>query len=340
MSKILYIGEISTKGTSQHRGWAFERLGYEVEFFDTYEYMKRIGKLREKLILRFFLDPIIKNINDDLYKKIEECKPKFLWFDKPLFFSRSGLLKIKEKNNSLILFQYNLDNPYGPRNDVGWKLFNKILDLFDCHFVPRKKSIEDFINKGAKKVLFLPLAYEPTIHYFDDKKFNKKKSINVSFIGSPYDNRAEILKQLSENNINVEIRGDKRWEKKLGKHLHLYKKAEAQNNLYRETIWKSKINLSFITHSNEEEVAHRSFEIPACGGFVLSQRSKQLEKCFVENKEIVFFDNLDECIKKINYYLINEKEREEIAKNGYLRAINSGYSNDMRIKKALAEYFN
>ena len=41
---------------------------------------------------------------------------------------------------------------------------------------------------------------------------------------------------------------------------------------YRENIWKSKINLAFITQ-NEEDVAHKAFEIAACGGFLLALRS-------------------------------------------------------------------
>ncbi len=35
---------------------------------------------------------------------------------------------------------------------------------------------------------------------------------------------------------------------------------------YRENIWKSKINLAFITELNEEDVVHKAFEIAACRG--------------------------------------------------------------------------
>jgi len=70
---------------------------------------------------------------------------------------------------------------------------------------------------------------------------------------------------------------------------------------YRENIWKSKINLSFITRENEEDVAHKAFEIAACGGFLLALRSPGHEACFQEGKEAEYFSSLEECAAKIRY---------------------------------------
>jgi hypothetical protein len=39
---------------------------------------------------------------------------------------------------------------------------------------------------------------------------------------------------------------------------------------YREGMWQSKINLAFVTQSNEEDVAHKAFEITACGAILLA----------------------------------------------------------------------
>ncbi len=61
---------------------------------------------------------------------------------------------------------------------------------------------------------------------------------------------------------------------------------------YREGIWRSKINLSFLTHSNHDEFAHKSFEIAACGGFLLAERSEGHVARFEEDEEAVFFTGL------------------------------------------------
>ena len=58
---------------------------------------------------------------------------------------------------------------------------------------------------------------------------------------------------------------------------------------YRRAIWRSRINLSFLTHSNQDEFVHKSFEIAGCGGFLLAERSAGHLKRFKEDEEAVFF---------------------------------------------------
>ena len=89
---------------------------------------------------------------------------------------------------------------------------------------------------------------------------------------------------------------------------------------YREGIWRSKINLSFLTHSNHDEFVHKSFEIAACEGFLLAERSPGHLARFVEDEEAVFFEGIDECVAKIRRYLPDEAARARIAAAGRRRA--------------------
>jgi spore maturation protein CgeB len=104
---------------------------------------------------------------------------------------------------------------------------------------------------------------------------------------------------------------------------------------YRDNIWKSKINLAFITELNEEDVVHKAFEIAACRGFLLAQRSPGHEACFQEGKEAEFFSSPEECARKIRYYLEHPLERERIAIEGCERARQSGYDNDTQLSRVL-----
>ena len=69
----------------------------------------------------------------------------------------------------------------------------------------------------------------------------------------------------------------------------LYTGTELYLAGYREAVWRSKINLSFITHANQDEFVHKSFEIAGCGGFLLAERSAGHAARFVEDEEAVFF---------------------------------------------------
>ena len=106
--------------------------------------------------------------------------------------------------------------------------------------------------------------------------------------------------------------------------------GELFKDAYREGIWKSKINLSFLTHSNHDEFAHKSFEIAACGGFLLVERSDGHLKRFVEDEEAVFFSTIEECAEKIRRYLsflTRRHAREDRGCGAVARAERSGYHN-------------
>lgn len=70
-----------------------------------------------------------------------------------------------------------------------------------------------------------------------------------------------------------------------------------------------------------EQIKGRNFEVPGCGGFLMTGRADHLDQYYENGKEMVVFDNRDDLIEKIRYYLTHEHEREEIAKAGYERTL-------------------
>ena len=81
----------------------------------------------------------------------------------------------------------------------------------------------------------------------------------------------------------------------------------------------------------------RSVEIPACGSFMLAERTIEHLAMFEEGKEAAYFSSNDELLQKCRYYLAHEDERKQIAAAGHQRCENSGYSNYDRIK-AIIDY--
>jgi spore maturation protein CgeB len=53
----------------------------------------------------------------------------------------------------------------------------------------------------------------------------------------------------------------------------------------------------------------------------ITDNPKGYNELYDVGKEIVCYKNMNDAIKKINYYLKNDKERESIAKAGYKKAI-------------------
>jgi spore maturation protein CgeB len=94
---------------------------------------------------------------------------------------------------------------------------------------------------------------------------------------------------------------------------------------------KSKINLGFSNvFQNGRDAAKvmshvrlRDFEIPMCGAFYLTGHTEEIEEYFEIGKEIETYLNMDDLVEKCKFYIKNQSKRTSIAKNAYLRSLNS-----------------
>jgi hypothetical protein len=82
--------------------------------------------------------------------------------------------------------------------------------------------------------------------------------------------------------------------------------------------------LMVIQNSRWKEITRRIFEAMACGKMVLTDRldvSTGLSEMFIDGEDIVYYDEMFDCIEKMNFYNENEEERERIAYNGMAKVI-------------------
>lgn len=66
----------------------------------------------------------------------------------------------------------------------------------------------------------------------------------------------------------------------------------------------------------------RSFEIPMSGGIQFCQYNKELASYYMDEKEIIFYNNKNDMIDKAHYYLSDERKalRDEIKRSARLRS--------------------
>jgi spore maturation protein CgeB len=331
--KILYAAGLSPNDSSLYRLWALERLGHRVVPLNAFEYRPK-SELLEKIRFRLAAGPWVSRLNRDLLRMAEREKPNLVWTDKLLEMQPKTLEKLRAMGIATV--SYMIDNPFGTRQDPGWRLYMKDIPHYDLHVVQRDANIADYKARGARNVIKIQTAYEPTIHFPPPAGWSDaNRDREVSFIGTPYDQRGEFLTRLwKEFGVPVTVSGGLVWKRHLSAEAvaAMYRgKGELFREEYREGIWKSKINLSFLTHANKDEFAHKSFEIAACEGFLLVERSDGHLYRFAEDKEAVFFSTIKECVEKIRRYLPDEAARAQIAAAGRARAQRSGYHNDRQV---------
>ena len=98
--------------------------------------------------------------------------------------------------------------------------------------------------------------------------------------------------------------------------------------------------LMVIQNSRWKEITRRIFEGMACGKLVLTDRldvAKGLEELFIDGQEIVLYDDMFDCIEKMNYYNENEEERERIAYNGMAKVI-ANHTQIQRVDRLIEKY--
>jgi hypothetical protein len=336
--KILYAAGLSPKESSLYRLWALERLGHQVVPFNTFDYLPANPLIR-KIAHRLSAGPSFSCLNRDLLRAAEAERPDLFWADKLLSMRPQTLDRLRTMGIPSV--SYMIDNPFGTRRDPGWRLYLKNIPLYDLHVVQRDKNILDYTSRGARDVIKIQTAYEPTLHYPPPPGWSDSdRDRQVSFIGTPYDDRAQILGRLwREYGFPIAVSGSaKLWGRAMQPDVFeaTFRDGELYRDDYRNAIWRSRINLSFLTHSNQDEFVHKSFEIAGCGGFLLAERSEGHLERFKEDEEAVFFSSVDELAEKIRRYLPDEAARQRIATAGNLRAARDGYHNDRQVGLIIA----
>jgi spore maturation protein CgeB len=138
----------------------------------------------------------------------------------------------------------------------------------------------------------------------------------VTFVGSRYGNREDWIAGLRQKGIEVECFG------------HGWPRGAVAGEKIPEIMRNSFINLNFgdsgvtmdgLRLSRSRQIKARIFEVPGCGGFLMTQPADDLERYYTPGSEIETFDDPDELARKIGHYLAHPEERDRIALAGYAR---------------------
>jgi len=98
--------------------------------------------------------------------------------------------------------------------------------------------------------------------------------------------------------------------------------------------------LMVIQNSRWGEVTRRIFEGMACGKMILCDRlheNKKLHDLFTDGEDIVYYDDMIDCITKMNKYNEDDAERNRIAQNGYKKVLEN-HTQKQRVEFVIKKY--
>jgi spore maturation protein CgeB len=153
----------------------------------------------------------------------------------------------------------------------------------------------------------------------------------VSFVGSSHGDRAAWINELKRRGIDAACFG------------HGWKNGSVPAEDIPRIMRDSVISLNFsnsawvrhgLSISRSRQIKARIFEVPGCGGFLLTQPADDLDRYYVPGREIVIFDDPDGLAEKIKYYLAHPEERDRIARAGHERT-RSEHTYEIRFARLL-----
>lgn len=339
--KILSVGSLSgVSNTCLHRHWALKRIA---DYVDEVNTNKNPCSLWFRIAYHLFLWglPVKLPENNHENKRIKDLVSKndynLIWIDKGVSILPETLRYIKEKLPKAVIVSYSPDNMALRHNQSLQYL--RCIPLYDYIVTNKSYIIDDMKKLGAKNVIFVNNSFEHSFHYPRELTSNDYERLggDVGFVGTWEKERCKSILYLADHGIKVRVFGDKKWKKYRSYSTNL---IIEDHGLYNEDYAKSfkafKISLCFLRKINFDQQTTRTVEIPACGGFMMAERTMEHQAMFEEDKEAVFFSNDKELLEKCKYYLSHDSERNKITFAGYIRCRNN-YSNYFTIKSILRQ---
>ncbi len=249
-----------------------------------------------------------KKMNEMLIELVKKEKPDYILFgliyDEFYLETFKTIKQISPKTITINLF-----------GDDDWRFwdFTRYYALFFDYYIITQDGYSLYKKDGIKNVSVFGTGVN--CEYL--KPLNLEKIYDISFYGRANQNRADYIKYLGDNKINIKVFGDG-WAKY--PELDKYNLGHLSTEDLVKLINQSKINLGLSAGGyGKLQLKAKPFEASACKSFALIEYFEGYLDFFNNNTEIIMFKDKKDLIKKINYYLKNEKEMNKIIENGYKR---------------------
>jgi spore maturation protein CgeB len=251
--------------------------------------------------------------------------------DKAIFMTPKTTKLLKSRTSQLIHF-----TPDMAFYSNASRYFNKSIINYDYVVTTKSKEVEIYegiVNKD--KIIVVTQGFDKQIH----KPYHtfEEKDNAIVFIGLAEPSRLEIAEQIINNNIRLKLVG-KGWKGFVEKHrsnqnFNYYGDA-VYNEEYGRLISSSKFALGLLSKRFPEFHTTRTLEIPACGTALLTESNIETASLFSKN-DVIFYDNYEDIIKKIKYFLNNQDLLQKIMTNGHEKVIKKGYDYESILQSIL-----
>ena len=321
--KVLYVGQYSDGTTSKMRCKViqkilkpsiFQVIDANIPFYKTHRLLRSFG-------FRYKKGPLINNINKYIIAALKEKAYDLIWVDKAVFLTPKTTALLRSRASKLVHF-----TPDPAFTFHKSKLFLKSLPYYDFLVTTKSYELEHYYKYiKTDKVLYATQGFDAKLHKASKHPFSKKEGF--VFIGHYENQRGEVLEKLLQNDIKITLAGIK-WNRFAEKHQDnpnlIYLGDGVYGEDYVKTLQNAKMAWGALSKWVPELHTTRTFEIPACGTALVTERNLETQS-FFKDDEAIFYANENDLIEKITFFMNNDKPLEVLTKKGTSRAVTNAY---------------
>lgn len=330
----LYIGQNSEGTTSKMRadklkvalkGWEFHVIDTHIPFFQETRLFRSLG-------FRFKKGPLIKKVNQYILKRLGRDPYDLIWVDKAIFIDHRTTEALQQHTARLVHF-----TPDSAFYDNRSTHFFNCMHLYD--FLITTKTFEWDLYRDKipeNRLLLTTQGFDHTIHRpFHD--FDEKDDC-VAFVGRHERQREVLVRSLLDHQIRVRLAGPG-WCRFVSRFTNTslldYQGEFASGRDYAALISSCRYGLGCLSKRFDERHTTRTFEIPACGTALLTEKNSEILSFFEEN-DVIYYNTISELIQKIRFYQDHPHMLANLAERGHQR-VNQGRYDYQSILKGLID---
>ncbi|MFH1066827.1 MAG: glycosyltransferase [bacterium] len=333
----LYLGETFEHSTARHRAEALSRLGWEVTFINPISFTPRVWPI-PGIFNRLGNVGLPWLVERGVLSQIGKAPFDLVWVDGGSLVGPSLLKKLSRQGGALV--NYNLDDPFGGRDGNAWRVYLKAVPFYDLLAVVREENVQEAKALGAKKVKRVFRSYDPVAHALRPLTAENQKrwASKVVFIGTWMPERGPFFRRLLELGVPLTLYGND-WEK--AQEFEFLQRARKGAGLwgddYALAIQCAKVSLCLLSKGNRDLHTQRSLEIPALGGLLCAERTREHLALYEEGKEALFWETPEECAEVCRRAIAEPEWAVSIAAAGQRKVRALKLSNDEVVASILQE---
>jgi len=227
---------------------------------------------------------------------------------------------------------YLTDDPWNPAHRAAW--FLKALPLYDTVFSPRRSNLEDFKRLGCADVRYLPFGYDERLFWVPSEAPLKMLPDTVLFVGGADQDRAQFFSTFLRHGPPPTLAGGY-WERYA--HTRPFSIGLKTAEELRALTAGAAVNLCLVRRANRDGHVMRSFEIPACGGFMIAEDTSEHRDIFgPEGECVLYFSGPRDAAEKVRGALADPASRSRMARAVHHRIMSQGHTYRDRLAHMIA----